>query len=455
MTINIQSLFSDIIETPAQRQERLMMEGILQSRQITGGVTNPMVPTALASTIAQRAPQRQENIRRSVGGLLGLDVRTDSERVQEALSGVDPSNPESILQAAQMIGDMGLGAQAAQMRQMAAERQAILDASRQQAEQAQSAQMELANQRTAMLQFVEQADISPEQKRAFANSVDTGLYDGDLESLISRLSPGQEDNIKVVGNNIWDIKNQRWISPPNAQAEIEGITASQYDPQSIARYRSAINQAETPEEREQAAGLLLPRSEEGWSWSKVEDEERWVQRPTSGPALQEVTREIRTANLAGTKQREQSQNALNIIDNIRDSVNEGRTGTISGLALQFVPGTEEFSIGTDINTLKANMGYNALQEARQSSANGASGFGQLTQRELDRLESLITSLTFGLKKEEFISRLNDIEQTFQSARDRAKSDWSVDEWIGIKQPEQPETTTVTTPSGRSYQIISQ
>jgi len=121
MTINIQSLFSDIIETPAQRQERLMMEGVLQSRQITGGITNPMVPTALASTIAQRAPQRQENIRRSVGGLLGLDVRTDSERVQEALSGVDPSNPESILQAAQMIGNMGLGAQAAQMRQMAAE----------------------------------------------------------------------------------------------------------------------------------------------------------------------------------------------------------------------------------------------------------------------------------------------------------------------------------------------
>lgn len=304
-----------------------------------------------------------------------------------------------------------------------------------------------------MLQFVELADIDPNQKIAFSNSVASGLYDGNVENLISRLAPGQDDKFKVVGNNIWDITDQKWITPPDARFGIEGITASQYDPQSISRYQSAVSSAQTPEQREAAAALLLPKAEDGWSWSKIEDEDRYVQRPSSGPALQEVNREINIANMAGRKQREQSQNVIGIIDDMKEKVSSGEAGTISGLVLQFIPGTEEFSIGTDIDTLKANMGYNALQEARQASANGSSGFGQLTQRELDRLESLITSLTFGLKKDEFISRLNEIEESFKGARDRAKSDWTIDEWIGIAEPEQPVTTTVTTPSGRQYEII--
>lgn len=122
MAINIQSLFSDIIETPAQRQERMLTEGILRGRELTSGLTGlARTQAPLVAALSMQMPQRQDALRTSVGGLLGLDVRTDSERVQEALSGVDPYNPESILQAAQMIGDMGLGAQAAQMRQMAAD----------------------------------------------------------------------------------------------------------------------------------------------------------------------------------------------------------------------------------------------------------------------------------------------------------------------------------------------
>lgn len=456
MAINIQSLFSDIIETPAQRQERMLTEGILRGRELTGGLTGlARTQAPLVSALSMQMPQRQEALRRGVGGMLGLDVRTESEKLQDVLKGVDPSKPESIIAAAQRVGELGMGAQAAQMRAMAAEAKAKQQAAQQEAQQRQQQELELTNQRASMLQFVELADIDPNQKIAFANSVATGLYDGNVENLISRLAPGQEDKFKVVGNNIWDITDQKWITPPDSRRGIEGITASQYDPQSISRYESAIAQAQTPEQRESAAGLLLPRAEDGWSWSKLEDEDRYVQRPSSGPALQEVTREINVANMAGRKQREQSQNVLGIIDDMKEKVSSGEAGTISGLALQFIPGTEEFSIGTDIDTLKANMGYNALQEARQASANGSSGFGQLTQRELDRLESLITSLTFGLKKNEFISRLNEIEESFQGARDRAKSDWTIDEWIGISVPEQPVETTVTTPSGKQYEIIAE
>lgn len=121
MAINIQSLFSDIIETPAQRQQRQMAEGVMQGRELTRGITSPLVPTALASAIAMRQPQAQDRLRRSVGGMLGIDTRSDSERVQEILSGVNPSDEKSLIQAADLVGQMGMGAQAAQMRQMAAD----------------------------------------------------------------------------------------------------------------------------------------------------------------------------------------------------------------------------------------------------------------------------------------------------------------------------------------------
>ena len=122
MPINIQSLFSDIIETPAQRQERMLGEGILKGRELTGGLTGlARTQAPLVSALSMQMPQRQEAMRRGVGGMLGLDVRTESEKVQEALKGVDPSDPQSLLQAAQAVGNLGLGTQAAQMRAMAAD----------------------------------------------------------------------------------------------------------------------------------------------------------------------------------------------------------------------------------------------------------------------------------------------------------------------------------------------
>jgi hypothetical protein len=122
MAINIQSLFSDIIETPAQSQQRMLTEGILKGRELTGGLTGlARTQAPLVSALSMQMPQRQEALRRNVGGMLGLDVRTESEKVQEALKGVDPNDPQSLLQAAQAVGNLGLGTQSAQMRAMAAD----------------------------------------------------------------------------------------------------------------------------------------------------------------------------------------------------------------------------------------------------------------------------------------------------------------------------------------------
>ena len=90
MAINIQSLFSDIIETPAQRQERLLGEGVLRGRELTGGLTGlARTQAPLVAALTMQMPQRQEAMRRGAGGMLGLDVKTDSERLQDIIR--DPS----------------------------------------------------------------------------------------------------------------------------------------------------------------------------------------------------------------------------------------------------------------------------------------------------------------------------------------------------------------------------
>lgn len=123
MAINIQSLFSDIIETPAQRQERMLGEGILRGRELTGGLTGlARTQAPLVSALSMQMPQRQEALRRGVGGMLGLDVRTESEKVQEALKGLDIENIDSTRSTAKILQDMGLGLQAAQLLSLSEQR---------------------------------------------------------------------------------------------------------------------------------------------------------------------------------------------------------------------------------------------------------------------------------------------------------------------------------------------
>lgn len=86
MAIDIPSLFSDIIESPEQRRTRMLTEGTLLGRELTSGLRGLSATQApLVSAIAQRLPQQREDIRRGVGGMLGLDVRTQGEKVADIL----------------------------------------------------------------------------------------------------------------------------------------------------------------------------------------------------------------------------------------------------------------------------------------------------------------------------------------------------------------------------------
>jgi hypothetical protein len=119
--INIQSLFADIIDTPEQRQMKMLQEGMLRGDRLASGLTGLTRAAApLAQVAGQLGVQRQENLRRAVQPMLGIDPRTTGEKLQEQIGRFDTSTPTGLMQAAQAIQQID-PIRAAALRQAATE----------------------------------------------------------------------------------------------------------------------------------------------------------------------------------------------------------------------------------------------------------------------------------------------------------------------------------------------
>lgn len=104
MAIDINSLFADIIDTPEQRQQKLLQQGMVQGQLLSSGLRGRAAALApLAQMAGQLGVQRQENLRRAVQPMLGIDPRTTGEKLQAALANIDTSTPAGLLQAANTV----------------------------------------------------------------------------------------------------------------------------------------------------------------------------------------------------------------------------------------------------------------------------------------------------------------------------------------------------------------
>ena len=122
MAIDINSLFADIIDTPEQRQQKLLQQGMAQGQLLSSGLRGRAAALApLAQMAGQLGVQRNENLRRAVQPMLGIDPRTTGEKMAEQLKNLDPENPDSLLQAAQALQSID-PVRAASLRQAAAQK---------------------------------------------------------------------------------------------------------------------------------------------------------------------------------------------------------------------------------------------------------------------------------------------------------------------------------------------
>ena len=172
MAINIQSLFSDIIETPAQKQRRLLEEGLVQASAIQP--SSGLVRTGLARDIMRDMPRQREQFRRTAGGLVGLDVRTESEKLADIIRTADASTPAGMINLSQAIQEYA-PAQALTLRQAAVEQQ--------REEEDRNRRMAVQDLQTTRLeQQIEAADVLQER-----NAQEQTQYESLMDNLATRV----------------------------------------------------------------------------------------------------------------------------------------------------------------------------------------------------------------------------------------------------------------------------
>lgn len=432
-TININSLFADILPDPAAEM-RQQQSDLLSVLDTVGGVA------------ALNAPRQAQQLRAAAGGLFGVDTRTGSEKLREAMQGVDPNNPQDLIRLASMA-DAVDPAKGIQLRQVAAQ----LTTANKAKEKALIVQ---GQQRSAMARTVKSMEgISPELQNAAIEGIRAGSYDGNMEQLLETITPSK-DRYNVQNGAVWDNFKGEWAVSPTEEAKETGLGFSsidpdQYTPESVTAYRLALKDATTEEEKIVAGRNLKLKRADNWEYKPVKDAEgnevldeygipKMVAFPT-GKDYSELKQKVRSANAQGQIVLEKTGDILETMDRVEDALSGAdgdkpvKTG-FAGAVLSYLPQTDQYTLAGDVTTILANLGYDALQSARQASDNGSSGYGQLTERELLDLKSLVDSLRIGMKKEDFEERFAAIRRNFERARKKAKTGWTVEQWIGLEEP---------------------
>lgn len=113
----------------------------------------------------------------------------------------------------------------------------------------------------------------------------------------------------------------------------------------------------------------------------------------------------------------------------------GPTTGLVGKASSFVPGTDAYNLNQRLLTIKANLGFDRLQQMRDASPTGGA-LGQVAVQELQALQATIGSLELGQDKKELTNNLNKIEHHYTNwvRTTRGEQPISFEEFQKSKQP---------------------
>jgi hypothetical protein len=230
MAIDINSLFADIIDTPEQRQQKLLQQGMVQGQLLSSGLRGRAAALApLAQMAGQLGVQRNENLRRAVQPMLGIDPRTTGEKMAEQLKGLDPENPDSLLQAAQALQSID-PVRAAALRQAAAQKRDeqtkkqresfafSLDVAKATSdiESVATTRQETLDRRQANLDLIDSSEsLSKAERDSLKKVVLSGGYDANQSQLLSIV----DQKPMTFGNQAIIKKDGKWQTVTQSAAD--------------------------------------------------------------------------------------------------------------------------------------------------------------------------------------------------------------------------------------------
>ena len=123
----------------------------------------------------------------------------------------------------------------------------------------------------------------------------------------------------------------------------------------------------------------------------------------------------------GIKVQQRKQNTLIQANTVISKVDEalkqvgGYNVGLVGRGLALIPGTKAYNLNKTIDTIKSNVGFQALQAMREASPTGGA-LGQIAVQELTMLQATIASLDIGQSKTQLTKNLNEVKQRFNNAK---------------------------------------
>lgn len=150
----------------------------------------------------------------------------------------------------------------------------------------------------------------------------------------------------------------------------------------------------------------------------------WATLIKSGQAsLSDVPSDLRTSvasELTTSPQVSQkSKNAISqatvvmdYIDQADGQINGFTTGVV-GVGSAFIPGTPAYNLNRTIDTIKANVGFQALQAMRDASPTGGA-LGQVSEQENRLLQATLGSLDIGQGEQQLRANMSKVKQHFSN-----------------------------------------
>jgi len=132
-----------------------------------------------------------------------------------------------------------------------------------------------------------------------------------------------------------------------------------------------------------------------------------------GPAELKQKQLAQASKTAETKLKTESDSAIRTIDDAIAKTSNLTAG-VGSLASK-IPGSSAKDYAAIIQTIKSRVGLQALLEAKATSPTGASGFGQLSDKELEVLSSQIANLDRSQSPEQLKKNLGEIKRHYQNA----------------------------------------
>jgi len=105
---------------------------------------------------------------------------------------------------------------------------------------------------------------------------------------------------------------------------------------------------------------------------------------------------------------ETAQRTVDSIDKAISTFSTIPSGAISRVAMSKIPGTNSYDFAKLLDTIKSNIGFNEITAMREASKTGGA-LGQVSERELTFLQSVLGSLDIGQSEEQLAQNLDDVK----------------------------------------------